>query len=66
MKKSEKANKEKKIKKGKVAIIKRDGKVIFTKIADKGLRIEAPESDEIIEKNKADLTTEEKGKFKNK
>jgi hypothetical protein len=62
-----KLKKDKKIKKGKVAVIRRKGEVIHRQKADeKGLLIEYPEGDEITEKNEADLPAEENGKFKNK
>ena len=64
--KSAKAEKEKKIKKGNFAVIKKNGKVIFSKKADKkGLLIEGDLSKfDVVEKLEKDLTKEEKEKQK--
>ena len=56
---------DKKIAKGKFAVIKKNGKVLFTKKADKGLRIERDDSlFEVTEKTESKLTKEEKGAMK--
>lgn len=56
---------EKKIAKGKFAVVKKKGNVLFTKKADKGLRIECDVSlFDVNEKTESKLTKEEKEKMK--
>jgi len=56
---------DKKIAKGKVAVIKKNGTVIMSKRADKGLRIEYnSEQFEVTEKAESKLTSDEKSKLK--
>lgn len=55
----------KKIAKGKFAVIKKNGKVLFTKKAEKGLRIEGNDSlFEVEEKTESKLTKAEKDLIK--
>ena len=54
-----------KIKKGKVAVISKNGKLLAVKEAVKGnLKIEGDETVLVTEKTKSKLTAEEKGKLK--
>lgn len=56
---------DKKIAKSKFAVVKKNGKVILTKKADKGLRVEFDNSNfEVIEKAEKDLNNDEKIKVK--
>ena len=56
---------DKKIAKGKFAVIKKNGKILFAKKADKGLRIECDSRFfEVTEKTESKLTKEEKEAMK--
>jgi hypothetical protein len=53
-----------KIKKDKVAVIEKNGKLIAVKEAKKGILIEAPDDVIVTEKNKSQLKAAEKAKMK--
>lgn len=53
-----------KITKGRFAVIKKNGKILQTIEATKGLRIEGGDDCEIVSKTKSQLTADEKSKLK--
>ena len=62
-----KVKKDKEIKRGKVGVIKKDGKVKYSiEAKDKDLMIEYPEGYIIEEKDKSALSDEERSKLKEK